>query len=55
MKTEALREANKEYERNWGMTFEEFARQSEDGTLKEDAFSWNVEQDFGAGNRPSPY
>ena len=46
MKQAALREANKEYERKWGMTFDEFARQSKDGTLKEDAYFWNVEQDF---------
>ena len=46
MKMAALREANSSYERKWGMTFDEFARQSRDGTLKEDAYSWNVEQDF---------
>jgi len=28
------------------MTFDEIARHSPDGTLKEDAFSWKVEQDF---------
>jgi hypothetical protein len=46
MKMAALRETNNSYERKWGMTFDEFARQSRDGTLKEDAYSWNVEQDF---------
>lgn len=46
MKTAALRETNKEYERKWGMTFEDFMRQSQDGYLKENAYSWNVEQDF---------
>ena len=46
MKLAALHETNKEYERKWGMTFEEFARQSRDGILEEDAYSWKVEQDF---------
>ena len=46
MKMAALRNANKDYERKWGMTFDEFARQSKDDTLKEDAYSWNAEQDF---------
>ncbi|MHB8779565.1 MAG: hypothetical protein ACYC6R_17675 [Anaerolineales bacterium] len=46
MKMAALREANKDYERKWGMTFDEFARQSRENTLKEDAYSWDVEQDF---------
>lgn len=46
MKMAALRQANKDYESKWGMTFDEFARQSRDGTLKENAYSWNVEQDY---------
>jgi len=45
MKMAALREANTGYERKWGMTFDEFARQCQKGALKEDAFSWDVEQD----------
>ncbi len=46
MKLAALRDSNENYERKWGMTFDEFARKSKDGALKEDAYSWNVEQDF---------
>lgn len=46
MKLAVLREANKDFERKWGMTFAEFAQQCQDGTLKEDAYSWNVEQDY---------
>lgn len=46
MKLAALRETNNGYERKWGMTFEEFAQRSQDGTLKEDAYSWDVEQDY---------
>lgn len=46
MKLELLRETNRAYERKWGMTFDEFARQSQDNTLKENIYSWKVEQDF---------
>lgn len=46
MKMAALREANNEYERKWGLTFDEFTRRCQEDTLKEDAYSWNVEQDF---------
>lgn len=46
MKMAALREANRNYERKWEMTFDEFSRQSRDGVLKADPYSWDVEQDF---------
>lgn len=46
MKTAALREANNVYGRKWGMTFDEFTRRCQDGTLNQDAYSWDVEQDF---------
>ena len=46
MKLAALRETDKKFERKWEMTFDEFTQQFRDGTLKEDAYSWNVEQDY---------
>jgi len=46
MKIASLRSAIADYEQKWGMSFEEFSRQSREGTLKENAYSWNVEQDF---------
>jgi len=46
MKMAALRETTNGYERKWGMTFDEFAQQCRDGKLKENAYSWDVEQDY---------
>ena len=46
MKMTALRETANGYERKWGMTFDEFGQQCRDGKLKENVYSWEVEQDY---------
>jgi len=46
MKIASLRSAIADYEQKWGMSFDEFSRQIRAGTLKESAYSWDVEQDF---------
>lgn len=46
MKRTALRERIAHYEQKWGMSFEEFSRRSRAGTLGEDIYAWEVEQDF---------
>ncbi len=46
MKMAALRETTNVYERKLWMTFDEFAQQCRDGKLKENAYSWDVEQDY---------
>lgn len=46
MKVAALRETISSYEHKWGMTFNEFAQKCRDETLKESAYSWEVEQDY---------
>jgi len=46
MKIAALHTIIADYEHKWGMSFDEFSRQSREGTLKENIYSWEVEQDF---------
>jgi hypothetical protein len=46
LKTKALDERIATFERKWGMTFEEFSRRCEEGRLKKDTFSYEVEKDF---------
>ena len=55
MKTAALREANNVYGRKWGMTFDEFTRRCQDGTLNQDAYSGMLSRIFGDGSRRSLY
>ena len=46
LKIESLEAQIAHFEQKWGMSFEEFARRSQEGTLGEDPYSWDVEQDF---------
>ena len=48
LKRKALEEEIAQFERKWGMTFEEFSQRCREGSLSEDAYSWEVEQDFWA-------
>ncbi|MBI4707799.1 MAG: hypothetical protein HY761_07750 [Candidatus Omnitrophica bacterium] len=35
-----------EFQKKWGITFEEFKRKLKDGTLKADTYSFDTEKDF---------
>jgi hypothetical protein len=48
MKIASLSETIAQYERKWNMPFDEFSRRCQDGTLGQDAYAWNTEQDFWA-------
>jgi len=45
LKSKALREQIAQFEQKWGMSFEEFSRRCQEGTLQTDPYSWEVEQD----------
>ncbi len=46
LKTQQLKQQIKAFELKRGMTFEEFSRQCERGTLKQDSYAYDVESDF---------
>lgn len=46
LKAQQLKQQIKAFELKWGMTFEEFSRQCERGTLKQDPYAYDVESDF---------
>lgn len=48
MKVVALTGAITRFEQKWEMSFDEFSHRCKDGTLKQDPYSWEVEQDFWA-------
>ncbi|MBM3127868.1 MAG: hypothetical protein FJ009_04440 [Chloroflexi bacterium] len=45
-KTATLNQTIKELENKWRLPFDEFAQRARTGTLGQDAYSWEVEQDF---------
>lgn len=46
LKRGALDERIVAFEAKWGMSFDEFSRKCAEGTLPEDAYSYEVEKDF---------
>ncbi len=46
LKLRNLQETSEEFEKKWGMNLEEFKKNLKEGTLKEDAYSFNTENDF---------
>ena len=46
LKGKALEERIAAFEARWGMSFDEFSRKCAEGTLAEDAYSYEVERDF---------
>lgn len=46
LKTNLLNERIQSFESKWGMTFEEFSKHVEEGTLDQDAFDYEVESDY---------
>lgn len=48
MKIATLKETVARLEQKWGMTLAEFSQRCREGTLDEDVYSWDVEQDFWA-------
>jgi hypothetical protein len=48
LKRKALREQVAQLEGKWGMSFEEFSRRCQEGSLQADPYSWEVERDFWA-------
>ncbi len=46
LKLKTLREAIEEFQKKWGMSFEEFKRHFKEGTLREDTYSFNTEKDY---------
>ncbi|MCX7838280.1 MAG: hypothetical protein N2559_02335 [Anaerolineae bacterium] len=45
-KVAALNQTITALEKKWHLTFDEFAQRMRDGTLDQDPYSWEVEQDF---------
>ncbi len=45
-KTATLKQTIAELENKWHLSFDEFAQRAREGTLGQDAYSWEVEQDF---------
>jgi hypothetical protein len=45
-KTATLNQTIKEFENKWHLPFDEFVQRAREGTLGQDAYSWEVEQDF---------
>ena len=41
-----LREITEEFQKKWGMSFEEFKRHIKERTLKKDAYSFDTENDY---------
>ena len=46
LKLKTLLETIDGFQKKWGMSFEEFKRHFKEGTLKEDAYSFDTEKDF---------
>jgi hypothetical protein len=46
LKLKNLRERGKEFEKKWGMTFEESKKSLKEGTLKKNGYSFDTENDF---------
>jgi hypothetical protein len=46
LKDKTLEERIAAFEAKWGMSFDEFSRKCAEGTLAEDAYSYEVEKDF---------
>lgn len=46
LKLKDLHETIERFQRKWGNSFEEFKERLNSGTLKKDAYSFDVEQDF---------
>ena len=46
MKIEVLNDKINQFEQKWGMSFVEFQRNCQDGTLDKDSYSWDVEQNY---------
>lgn len=46
LKLKDLHETIEKLQNKWGMSFEEFKEGLKNGTLKKDAYSFDVEQDF---------
>ncbi len=46
MKLVSLDETISNFERKWNMSFDVFSQKCKDGTLDQDPYSWEVEQDF---------
>jgi hypothetical protein len=46
MKIERLAQRVAYFEQKWKMNFEEFSRRTRENSLGQDAFSWEVEQDY---------
>ena len=46
LKSKALEERIAAFEAKWDMSFDEFSRKCAEGTLAEDAYSYEVEKDF---------
>ena len=47
-KIAALRETVSQFERKWNMTLDEFSDRCREGTLDQDAYAWDTEQDYWA-------
>ncbi len=46
LKTSMLRASIARFEQKWGMTFDEFSRGLREGTLNQNIYSWETEQDY---------
>lgn len=46
LKIDFLKERIQGFESKWGMTFEEFSKRIEEGTLDQDAYDYEVESDY---------
>jgi len=46
LKLKTLQETIVEFQKKWGMTFEEFKKHFKKGTLKENTYSFNTEKDY---------
>lgn len=46
LKLKTLQEKVNEFQKKWGMNFEEFKRHFKEGTLKEDTYSFSTEKDY---------
>lgn len=46
LKIRNLQEISEKFQKKWGMNFKEFNRSLKKETLKDDAYSFNVENDF---------
>ena len=46
LKIKSLKEEIERFERKWKMSFDEFSKRCEEGTIEADVYSWEVESDF---------